>query len=394
MKKRKIYITGVSGFVGRELVNTIDSCFFEIYLIGRDPEALKHQYPDLKTISYGDLNSLAHSVDTFIHLAVVNNNSKLSERCYSLVNTNLLEEMALVAKSLGVKKFVHIMSFQCLNPRDKSRYVVSKMLGQKKLGKIKGLNTQTIYAPLIWGQTWPGKLRLLNVLPRNLSLFVFSLLSSIKPTLYIGTLSSKILERKFDTGSSILLSDEQNLFFMYHVIKRLFDIFVSLVLLALLAIPLCLLWFLILYSSPGPGIFVQHRVGRYGRGFKCFKFRSMYDSAPQAGTHEVSAKYITGIGAVIRRFKIDELPQLVNVLLGRMTLVGPRPCLEKQSELIDLREKNGIFAVLPGITGWAQINGVDMSEPGKLVEYDKEYIVRRSLLFDIEILYKTMFRAR
>ncbi|MCK5750500.1 MAG: sugar transferase, partial [Oricola sp.] len=123
----------------------------------------------------------------------------------------------------------------------------------------------------------------------------------------------------------------------------------------------------------------------------CYKFRTMAEDAPQAGTHEVAPGHITPLGRFLRKTKIDELPQVWNVARGEMNLVGPRPCLPSQTELIDRRRKLGVFECTPGVTGLAQVGGIDMSEPEKLARVDAEYCRLRTIVLDIKLLFATIF---
>lgn len=143
--------------------------------------------------------------------------------------------------------------------------------------------------------------------------------------------------------------------------------------------PVIILVFLLaLYDSRSP-LFVQERVGRYQRIFLLFKFRTMRLEAPSLASHLVKAKYITKIGQILRWTKFDELPQLWNVFVGDMSLVGPRPGLTTQVELTEARQSNDVFFVRPGITGLAQISGIDMSTPKLLAEADAKMIATMSL---------------
>lgn len=147
---------------------------------------------------------------------------------------------------------------------------------------------------------------------------------------------------------------------------------------------------LIKINSKGPALFRQTRIGKNGKPFTCYKFRTMRIDTENRPSHEVEAAQITSVGRVLRRLKIDEIPQLMNVLRGEMSLVGPRPCLPSQEELLAARQKSGALEVLPGITGQAQIEGVDMSEPIRLAEIDGHYAKSRSLRQDLTILLKTV----
>ncbi|MBY5947394.1 sugar transferase [Photobacterium rosenbergii] len=129
----------------------------------------------------------------------------------------------------------------------------------------------------------------------------------------------------------------------------------------------------------GSPIFVQERVGQHQKPFNLYKFRTMAPTTQSVATHMVDANAVTPLGRILRKTKLDELPQLVNVLKGEMSIVGPRPCLFNQTELIEAREREGVFAVRPGITGLAQVRGVDMSTPQQLSKLDAEMIQHFSL---------------
>lgn len=174
------------------------------------------------------------------------------------------------------------------------------------------------------------------------------------------------------------------------VAKRLLDVSASALGLVVGAPLLALAAIAIKATSSGPVIFAQERVGRNERRFICYKLRTMYEATPHRASHEVSASAVTPVGAVLRRTKLDELPQLVNVLRGEMSLVGPRPCLPAQTELIEARRAAGVYALRPGITGVAQIQGVDMSEPARLAAIDAGYLERNGLLTDVKILFLTV----
>ena len=146
-------------------------------------------------------------------------------------------------------------------------------------------------------------------------------------------------------------------------------------------------------TSSGPALFRQERVGKNRKPFICCKLRTMAEGTKEAGTHEVSAASVTGIGRILRRTKMDEIPQLWNVIRGEMSLVGPRPCLPGQQELIEARDKRGVFDVLPGITGLGQVRGIDMSVPERLAECDAEYVREQSLSLDLRLLCDTVLGA-
>ncbi len=145
----------------------------------------------------------------------------------------------------------------------------------------------------------------------------------------------------------------------------------------------------IYFDSGAPTIFRQKRIGRNGRVFTCFKLRTMPTSTANVASHELVRIELSGLGRNLRKFKLDELPQLLNVLLGQMSLVGPRPCLPQQLQLIELRQSKNVLSQRPGITGLAQINDIDMSDPIKLVSVEERYLKQASFLLDLKILMAT-----
>jgi O-antigen biosynthesis protein WbqP len=172
--------------------------------------------------------------------------------------------------------------------------------------------------------------------------------------------------------------------------KRALDVLASMLLLLFCSPILLIVIVAIRLQSPGPAIFRQVRVGKNGRPFTCYKLRTMYSGTANLPTHEVQASSVTVLGEYLRRFKIDELPQLCNVLIGDMSLVGPRPCLPSQTALVEARRQLGVFEVRPGITGLAQVNGVDMSDANRLAEIDAQYVRTQSLIGDFKLMLATL----
>jgi O-antigen biosynthesis protein WbqP len=144
-------------------------------------------------------------------------------------------------------------------------------------------------------------------------------------------------------------------------------------------------------ETRGSPLFAQPRVGRNEQVFTCYKLRTMFEGTKHLPTHHSSAASVTRVGAVLRSLKIDEVPQLFNVLKGEMSLVGPRPCLTSQKALIDERRRRGVFRVRPGITGLAQVQGVDMSDPERLAVIDATYVRLQNLKTDFGLLLSTVF---
>lgn len=177
------------------------------------------------------------------------------------------------------------------------------------------------------------------------------------------------------------------------VSKRLFDLVVATGAL-LVGFPVILaLVVAVRLDSEGPGIFRQTRVGLNGRLFTCYKLRTMTSGTPNLPSHEMGAAHITKLGHMLRRTKLDELPQLWNIVRGEMSFVGPRPCLPTQTELIELRREKNVLTLRPGITGIAQVRGIDMSEPSRLAAADAEYVADQSLGGDLVLIWRTVFGA-
>ena len=173
--------------------------------------------------------------------------------------------------------------------------------------------------------------------------------------------------------------------------KRLFDVFMSLTLLMLLALPMLIVTIAVYLTSPGPVIYWSSRIGQDNVIFRMPKFRSMHEDTPALATHLMidAEKFLTPIGGVLRRYSLDELPQLFSVLRGDMSFVGPRPALFNQEDLIALRTEKDVDKLLPGVTGWAQVNGRDNLSITEKVEFDIEYLNHQSFWFDLKILWLT-----
>ena len=177
--------------------------------------------------------------------------------------------------------------------------------------------------------------------------------------------------------------------------KRIIDLILVFVFFSILVLPMILIFVLIRLTSKGPAIYWSDRVGKNNSVFKMPKFRSMLIQTPTVATHLLNEpdSYLSPIGGFLRRSSLDELPQLLSVLKGDMSFVGPRPALYNQYDLIELRTKNGIDSLLPGITGWAQVNGRDkLSIPDKVL-LEVEYLKNRSILFDMKILWMTLLKV-
>ena len=177
--------------------------------------------------------------------------------------------------------------------------------------------------------------------------------------------------------------------------KRIFDLLSAVLATLVLSVPIGVVALLVRLTSSGPALYWSDRVGRHNRIFKMPKFRSMRIGTPAVATHLLSEPkaYLTPIGSFLRKSSLDELPQLWSILVGDMSFVGPRPALFNQEDLIALRTENGVHEMVPGLTGWAQVNGRDELPITEKVKLDVEYLQQQSLGFDIRILWLTFVKV-
>ena len=177
--------------------------------------------------------------------------------------------------------------------------------------------------------------------------------------------------------------------------KRIFDLAVSLLAFIIFLIPMLFVAIAVGISSPGPILYWSERVGQNNKVFSMPKFRTMRVNTPLLPTHLLNNAnaFITPIGSFIRRSSLDELPQLFCILKGQMSLVGPRPVLCNQQDLIDARTALSVHTLVPGLTGWAQVNGRDELPLDLKVKYDKEYLDQKSFLMDLKILVLTVWKV-
>ena len=179
------------------------------------------------------------------------------------------------------------------------------------------------------------------------------------------------------------------------MLKRVFDLCVGGVAALVLVLPIALLALLVRLTSPGPALYWSDRVGRNNAIFRMPKFRSMRVGTPAVATHLLAdpKSHLTPIGSFMRKSSLDELPQLWSILVGDMSFVGPRPALFNQDDLVALRTECGVHELVPGLTGWAQVNGRDELPIPDKVKLDAEYLRRRSIALDIYILWLTFVKV-
>ena len=184
-------------------------------------------------------------------------------------------------------------------------------------------------------------------------------------------------------------------FLDYIMLMRIFNLSLSFFGMIFLFIPFLVIWLLVRLTSRGPAIHWSKRIGKNNEIFLMPKFRTMKIDTPQVATHLLSngTNYLTPFGSFLRKSSLDEIPQLWSVLKGDMNLVGPRPALFNQDDLKELRTKFNVHTIAPGITGWAQINGRDELPIPEKVKFDKEYLDKRSIWFDLKIIFLTIYKV-
>lgn len=183
---------------------------------------------------------------------------------------------------------------------------------------------------------------------------------------------------------------------IYLPFKRFFDILLSLLTIIVFSPLYIILAILVKCTSKGPIFFKQERIGKYKKHFKILKFRTMrVDTPKDVPTHllENPEKYITSVGRFLRKTSLDEIPQVFNIFVGHMSIVGPRPALYNQDDLVAERDKYHANDIVPGLSGWAQCNGRDTLSIPEKAKFDGEYAKRFNIWFDINIIFKTFFQA-
>lgn len=386
----RLVITGASGFLGKQLIPILQHNGLELLLVSRTPNKLLKAFPKAAVADYENLDETLVGYDAILHLAARNNDQSGDLKAFRKVNVMLLKEVTKAASKAGISLFVNVTSLQAQTSSKASAYAQSKAEGEAYLASLTGIDIVNLRLPAVYGARFSGKLAMLNKVPSLIRPFAFQLLAALKPTVHIDHVAQAVLDaingRRSKTQT---ISDRQFGNTVFATTKKLIDITFVIFVVVVLWWLLLGAWVAVRLSSPGPAIFAQERVGRHRKSFICYKFRTMHVGTRQAGTHEMGASSITRVGAILRKTKVDELPQVLNILRGNLSLVGPRPGLPVQTELTAAREACGVFEILPGITGLAQVQNIDMSDPERLARTDADYVAQRSIVLDLRLILAT-----
>lgn len=393
-----IVVTGASGFVGRQLVDRLrQKTGVPLLLVSRDPAALANRFPDDAVTDYAGLAFRDLTDAVVVHLAIRNNDTGGDAGDFFATNVDHLLQTARAVRAAGAARFVNFCSTHALSPRPEDHYGQSKRDGASSLVAMWPDATTNLYLPAIYGAHFQGRLAFINRLPRSLRPAILAVSRQIRPMVSVDRvadwLAHSLVEQptayEDSWQSEVYLADAVAASGIYAIGRRILDLLTVVGVTIFLGWAMAIIALLIRLDSKGPAIFAQSRVGQHGCQFTCYKFRTMSLGTRQAATHEVSATSVTRLGAYLRRSKLDELPQIANLLLNEMTLVGPRPCLPVQTDLIALRKQRGVLDLKPGITGLAQIHDIDMSDPARLAAWDGRYGAFRTLALDCTILLRT-----
>lgn len=331
------------------------------------------------------------SSDVAVNLAFLNSRSATPQEL-SKVNFEIPFELASKLFSSNLVKYVNVTSTHIRDGLHESAYVVHRTkLSEDLKAKYNNRATNIYRAVMHDNHQILGRLSFLNYFPTIVRRPLLSIARSMVATSSIEAVSRAILDEVYlGSGEERIITDNKSNDVVFKSLKRFLDYSFAVAVLILLWWLLGLIWLSVKLTSDGPGFFFQKRVGRHGKIFNCIKFRTMKVGTKSVGTHEVNRSSITKVGRFLRRTKLDELPQIWNLLRGDMSLVGPRPCLPNQTELVLARKKRNVLSIRPGITGLAQIHNIDMSTPELLAEWDERYLKLRSILLDINILKLTL----
>ena len=367
---------------------------YDLLLVGRSVRNDDSGTEQIRYCTYNQLPSIADEYQALVHLATINNNSDAETSEFYRTNVDFLLEIANLSQKLGIAKFINITSVHALEQVAQDDYSVSKRIGDQRLRNSGIQGVFTIYLPAVYGTEFAGKLKRLEALPRKFRLQALHVLAWLKPVVSVERLADSISDVVSSSNSVVqarrlFISDALVNRRGFDALKRVGDLFFAICVLIFGSWLMLAIAVAVKVSSPGPAIFAQRRVGKGRKIFTCYKFRTMSDGTKESATHEIQSSSVTPLGSFLRAVKLDELPQIFNIFRNEMSLVGPRPCLPIQTELIAERQLRNVYGIKPGITGLAQVKDIDMSDPHRLAEVDAQYMAQRTLVSEMKILVAT-----
>jgi lipopolysaccharide/colanic/teichoic acid biosynthesis glycosyltransferase len=386
-------VTGASGKVGRHLIPLLASSGYRILALGRNAVDLRKLYTDLLNVDCAEYYELDNQkfCSTMIHLAVRNNDKPGLIEDFNRDNVEFSKIICSHFLRLNGSRFINLSSIQSLDSKGRSLYAVSKSSGNMQMEKLLGDKFDNVHIGYFHSSSYFGEKFSFFEKIGKCGKILFYFVKIMKPATSLNSIVDYVISPSEGSLRPNILTDDLSHSQAYRGFVRALDIAAALIILVLLLPVLAILFLIIRLDSPGPAIFAQTRVGKEQVPFTLYKFRTMKRDTVAAGTHEVSVSAVTKIGRFLRKTKLDELPQAINLLRGEMTLVGPRPCLPVQEELIKARSTFGIYTMKPGITGYAQIRGIDMSRPQELAKSDYMYMKLQSLTLNLKIILLTAF---
>ena len=389
-----IVITGAGGVVGRCLLDHLIDQGHQLRVLSRDPKSLEPSLPVSVTAgSYEDVGQVMAGADAVVHLAARNNDQGGDYEEFQRDNVELTLKIAESAKAAGVNKFIFATTTKALTANG-GHYGKSKAIAERSASALADESFKVCLARLcpVYGEGTRGKIKKLQDLPLGLGKVALWLVRSLVPIVSADRVAEGICGaiEATDTLEEICLANPLGSFSVYRIFRAIMNFVFVIAVPTILGLPCLIAAIAVAVTSPGGVLFIQRRLGKKQSPFQLCKFRTMFTGTPNAGTHEVGKSYVTKVGSFLRKSKVDELPQAWNVLKRDLNLIGPRPGLANQTELTRQRERYGVYDVRPGITGFGQVAGVDMSEPQKLAIHDHRYAAFRGILLDIKIAIKTI----
>jgi lipopolysaccharide/colanic/teichoic acid biosynthesis glycosyltransferase len=390
----KILIIGGSGFVGQQISTLLSLNGVDVISVGRATPGFDIFIESAGEIVHQVVKDEFNSVNGVVILSVVNNDKNDVMDKFISINSNFPVNVANLLTKYNKKMLFCFGSSHAAEQGRVDSYSISKRKMSSGLASVKGLDIRVIVAHPIYGEKFVKRMAWVDRLPSVLRSKVIAAVGSIKPLLHVNgivTFIEQNLNSRTQSGTfvEIELADDQSANAIYRFVTRLIDVVLASAILVVFWWLYILVAVAIALDSPGGAIFRQVRVGRGGQHFVCYKFRTMVTGSPQVATHNASKDMTTRIGSWLRRLKLDELPQVFNILRNDMSWVGPRPCLPSQEYLIAERNALDVLTIKPGVTGLAQVQSIDMSDPVRLAKVDRQFLVRRSIPLYISILVKT-----